>query len=336
MKVIKLPPKHIKLLNRTPISFIGNKANRRTEILSLIKNLFREIPSMQNHVFDPFAGSFYLSHVVQVAAQEIGREIVSHINDYDNIVEVFSKDFREHAINVVQIVESCGLAREQRLPPEACQRIDDYINANCPHYDKWFQKFLTMYGGNREYRCRLTSGTPFVKSQIQISSYVPNSLIYETHIDYRDFVKIAAKKSGIDPNKPSLWLCDPPYATYKNSKIMYGDGCRPMEFSKRGIAEDILSECPAAYVITFGYERNFDMEDSDNLHYEELNEFFAALKGLTVNSRPEYIHLWYKGKFKLLANKIVEIPISDHRTGKKSWRGEHEPNFKYDENYGCF
>lgn len=322
------------LWTKPPFPYTGNKSNRRYNLIGIFGNLFKLV-NFQPFSFDPFGGSFYLSHLILNSAKKIGKPITCYINDYDGYNRLMKPDFREHGLNILQIVEESGVERDERLPPDICQRIDDYIFKNCPEYDPWFQRILTMYGSDRRYRRRISPRQEIWKGT-SVMQYVPNSVIFSDHIDYKDFIKLSVEHSNVDANLPTFWVCDPPYVTYDNTMIMYGDGLQRVEFDRIEIVENILDLCPSAFIITFGFERNFDVDKFkyDDLHYEELCEFFPPISGFRINSRPEYTHIWYRGKLRLLCNKIVDEPIIDRRSGKLSWRGDYSANFDYDDNFG--
>ena len=56
-------------LGRPIFPFVGNKSNRRDWIIDLIVSMSTKLLSeTPNKIFDVFGGSFYISHLIQVAA----------------------------------------------------------------------------------------------------------------------------------------------------------------------------------------------------------------------------------------------------------------------------
>lgn len=317
--------------------FVGNKSNRRDWLMQL---LMKMLPKVQSNVFDVFGGSFYLTHLVQVAAHRLGICVNTFTNDYDDYANLFSPKAMEHLLWYKSVCcdDNPQLRRNELLPDEDCQRIDDYTKRNCPELDQWVIRFLTNYGASRHYRKRLTDHQEFWKG-ISLRSYIPNTTVTLGKVDWKDWLNWIVERSVCDRNKPSLWIVDPPYTTY-GAGIYYGDGFDNLDIELVGIIKKIFTKFPKAYVVSFNYLRNFAPDMArfpNNLHYDELNEYWPACKGLRLRSRPEYVHIWYVGKEnRKLDEKLHLVPVIDDRNlnhvradgkkpGKQTW--EYDPFF---------
>lgn len=282
--------------------FVGNKSNRRDMLSDLLCNCAKKLfPSVPNVVFDVFGGSLYLSHLVQIAARRLSHDIMAVTNDYDDYANLFRPETMEHLLWYKSVCcdDNPTLKRNELLSAEDCQRIDDYTERFCPELDQWVIRFLTNYGSSRHYRKRLTDYQKFWEG-VSLADYVPNTIMTLGKVDWLEWLDWVEKRNLCDRAKPSLWLVDPPYTTY-GTGIYYGDGFDNLDIGLYGIVKEILRRFPRAYIITFGYARNFVLQVGidkfpKNLHYDELNEYWPACQGLRVRSRPEYTHIWYVGK----------------------------------------
>lgn len=325
--------------------FVGNKSNRRDWIIELIKklssNLLTEPPTK---IFDVFGGSFYLSHLIQVAAAQLGHDITAYTNDYDGYSNLFTAESMEHLLWYKSVCdEHPELKRNELLPPEDCQRIDDYTNRYCPHLDPWVIRLLTNYGSSRHYRKRLTDYQDFWKG-VSLSNYIPNTVMTLGKVDWKDWIDWIFERGLCDRSKPSIWFVDPPYTTY-GSGLYYGDGYDNLDIGVTGIVTKILRKFPRAYIVTFGYVRNFVFQFGiksfpRNLHYDELNEYWPACQGLRVRSRPEYTHIWYVGKENRALDEVLDLPaVLDKRNHSHIRADGKKPNmdaWKYDNLFGSW
>lgn len=308
--------------------FVGNKSNRKEWLESLLTKLLSDTDAFQNVVFDPFGGSFYLSHIVQCVAHKLGKSVNSVINDYDDYSFLFTSQALEHMLYVKHICceRHPELKRNENLPQDDCQEIDDYIQKYCPRLDPWMPRLLTNYGASRHYRKRFTEHQTWWNG-VDITHYVPNSRILSDHIDWREFLDWCLEKKLCDKDEETLWLIDPPYTTYGRA-IAYGDGFKNLDISLKEILKEIYCRFPKATVLSFGYTRNFDVQGTD-LHYDELNEYFPTCKGLRTRSRPEYIHIWYKAD----DNKRLDLKFNMEKlidTRNPSYI-EKEANWEWDD-----
>lgn len=322
--------------------FVGNKSNRRDWIIELIKAVSTKLlPELPNEIFDVFGGSFYLSHLIQVAALQLKHHIKAYTNDYDGYTDLFSTQTMEHLLWYKSVCDAHPeLKRNELLPEEDCQLIDDYTNRYCPHLDPWVIRFLTNYGSSRHYRKRLTDYQEFWKG-VSLSGYIPNTTVTLGKVDWKDWIKWITDRKLCDRNRPSLWFVDPPYTTY-GTGLYYGDGYDNLDIGVTGIVTRILKEFPRAYIITFGYVRNFDdgkRPFPGNLHYDELNEFWPACQGLRVRSRPEYTHIWYIGKENRALDEVLDLnPLIDKQNYSHIRVDGKKPNmdaWQYDSKFGC-
>ena len=279
MKFVKLPP----------FPFVGNKSNRRDLMLQALK--FCSSCFGTTTMFEPFGGSFYCTHVSKFAGFEN-----SFINDYDGYSTLFTTYFLEHAFYVKSVCDEYPeLTRADVLPPIACQKIDNYIERNCPDLKNWFKRLLSIYGIDKNYRKRLTDHQRFWGG-VKLSEYIGRASVVTGHVDYRDFISLMSRKPYCNPNENSFWLVDPPYSI-DNNPIQY-DESSPSNIELCGIVLDILRLFPKAHIMSFGHVRNpikaSSVDVPDWLHHEELNEFFPPIRFVTKVKRPEYMHLWYK------------------------------------------
>lgn len=322
--------------------FVGNKSNRRDWIVDLIKAISNKLlPELPNEIFDLFGGSFYLSHLIQIAAYQMHHHITAYTNDYDDYSNLFKAETMEHLLWYKSVCDAHPeLKRNELLPEVDCQKIDDYTKRYCPHLDPWVIRFLTNYGSSRHYRKRLTDHQDFWKG-VSLSKYIPNTIMTLDKVDWKDWIKWIANKKLCDRNKPSLWFVDPPYTTY-GTGLYYGDGYDNLDIGVTGIVMKILREFPRAYIVTFGYVRNFVKNFKKfpkNLHYDELNEFWPACQGLRVRSRPEYTHIWYIGKENKALDEVLNVePVIDKRNHGHIRADGKKPNMEawtYDPDFGC-
>lgn len=132
-----LDKSNFRLFPKPIFPFVGNKSNRRNWILNLIKVVDKKLLSgSMSEVFDVFGGSFYLSHIVQVAANQLHKNISCYTNDYDNYSGLFKPENMEHLMWYKSVCDkNYNLKRNELLPEEDCQLIDDYTKRNCPHMD---------------------------------------------------------------------------------------------------------------------------------------------------------------------------------------------------------
>lgn len=298
--------------------FVGNKSNRRDWIVELVKvasvKLLNKLP---NEIFDVFGGSFYLSHLIQIAAAQLGHHITAYTNDYDGYSDLFKPETMAHLLWYKSVCDDHPeLKRNELLPDDDCQRIDEYTKRFCPHLDPWVIRFLTNYGSSRHYRKRLTDYQDFWNG-VSLLNYIPNTTVTLGKVDWKDWIDWIASRQLCNRNEPSLWFVDPPYTTY-GSGLYYGDGYDNLDIGLLGIVVRILKKFPRAYIITFGYVRNFYFDSKikfpSNLHYDELNEYWPACQGLRIRSRPEYTHIWYIGKENRELDRVLNLePVIDKR-----------------------
>lgn len=342
LKKVKIGGKQVvQPLFKPVFPFVGNKSNRRDWIVDLIKAISTKLlPELPNEIFDVFGGSFYLSHLIQISAAQMHHHITAYTNDYDNYSTLFTSETMEHLLWYKSVCDAHPeLKRNELLPDEDCQRIDDYTNRYCPHLDPWVIRFFTNYGSSRHYRKRLTDYQDFWNG-VSLSRYIPNTIMTLGKVDWKDWIKWIADRNFCDRNKPSLWLVDPPYSTY-GTGLYYGNGYEGLDIGATGIVLEILRKFPRAYIVTFGYVRNFAeqfIRFPSNLHYDELNEFWPPCQGLRVRSRPEYTHIWYIGKENRELNKVLNVDsIIDKRNHGHIRADGKVPNMAawvYDENFG--
>ena len=321
--------------------FVGNKSNRRDWIIELIKSVSRELlPELPNEIFDVFGGSFYLSHLIQVAAVQMKHNITAYTNDYDGYSDLFTQKTMQHLLWYKSVCDAHQeLKRNELLPEEDCQKIDDYTKRYCPYLDPWVIRFFTNYGASRHYRKRLTDYQTFWKG-VSLINYVPNTVMTKGKVDWGDWLNWVESRNVCDRSKPSIWFVDPPYSTY-GTGIYYGNGYEKLDIGVTGIVTKILKKFPRAYIITFGYVRNFADRFKNfpsNLHYDELNEYWPPCKGLRVRSRPEYTHIWYIGKRNKKLNELLNLdPVIDQRNHEHVRNDGKKPNMNawtYDEKFG--
>lgn len=321
--------------------FVGNKSNRRDWLINLIKAIsIKLLPELPNKMFDVFGGSFYLSHLIQVAAVQMRHPIVSYTNDYDDYSCLFKAETMEHLLWYKSICDArSDLKRNELLSEEDCQRIDDYTKRYCPHLDPWVIRFLTNYGSSRHYRKRLTDYQEFWKG-VSLSDYIPNTVMTLGKVDWKDWINWIVERQLCDRNEQTVWFVDPPYTTYGNG-LYYGDGYENLDIGVTGIVTKILSKFPKAYVVTFGYVRNFAEKFKNfpkNLHYDELNEYWPACQGLRVRSRPEYTHIWYVGKENRELDEVLNLePVIDKQNHNHIRADGKKPNmdaWQYDSKFG--
>lgn len=331
-------------LARPPFPFIGNKANRRELITIAICNIIKNLVPNTNVVFDLFGGSLYLSHLIQCASKVLKTELTGITNDYDGYTDLFTPETMEHLLWYKSVCDEFPeIKRNYLLPDEACQRIDNYTERNCPHLDPWVIRLLTDFGSSRHYRRRLTDSQTFWKG-VQLSDYIPNTVISTGHIDWKDWIdKVAVRYCKRE--QPSLWFVDPPYTTY-GTGLYYGDGYDNLDIGLFGIVTKILRKFPKAYIVTFGYLRNpadnvrneLHLKFPGNLHYDELNEYWPPCQGLRVYSRPEYMHIWYIAKENRALNEVLNLcPVLDKRNHGHIRADGKRPNlnaWKYDNKFG--
>lgn len=329
-------------LCRPVFPFVGNKSNRREMIIDLIIQISNKLlPQLPTAIYDVFGGSFYLSHLVQIAAERMKHDITAFTNDYDNYSNLFSAKTMEHLLWYKSVCDNRpDLKRNELLSDEDCQRIDDYTQQNCPELDPWVIRFLTNYGSSRHYRKRLTDYQEFWKHK-GLKNYVPNTIMTLGKTDWKDWIKWIETSGRCPKDVPTLWFVDPPYTTY-GTGLYYGDGYDNLDIGVTGIVTKILKSFPKALIITFGYVRNFAANGNfpKNLHYDELNEYWPACQGLRVRSRPEYTHIWYVAKENRGLNFDLDIePVIDKRNHNHIRADGKVPNMNawtYDEEFGCW
>ena len=321
--------------------FVGNKSNRREWLVELIEKVSKNLlPELPDRIFDLFGGSFYLSHLIQVAAARLGHDITAFTNDYDGYSELFKPETMEHLLWYKSVCDAHPeLKRNELLTEDDCQKIDDYTNRNCPHLDPWVIRFLTNYGSSRHYRKRLTDYQDFWKG-VSLSDYIPNTTVTLGKVDWKDWIDWIAERGHCDRTKPSLWFVDPPYTTY-GTGLYYGDGFDNLDIGLVGIVMRVLRKFPRAYIVTFGYVRNFEGTIPNfptNLHYDELNEYWPACQGLRVRSRPEYTHIWYIAKHNRALDELLDMdPLIDKQNHGHIRADGKKPNmdaWTYDSKFG--
>lgn len=323
--------------------FVGNKSNRREMIIDLIVQISNKLlPQLPTAIYDVFGGSFYLSHLIQIAAARMKHDITAFTNDYDNYSNLFSAKTMEHLLWYKSVCDDRpDLKRNELLSDEDCQRIDDYTQRNCPELDPWVIRFLTNYGSSRHYRKRLTDHQEFWHHE-GLRNYVPNTVMTLDKTDWKDWIKWIEASGRCPKDVPTLWFVDPPYTTY-GTGLYYGDGYDNLDIGVTGIVTKVLKHFPKALVVTFGYVRNFIDEIGErfpeNLHYDELNEYWPACQGLRVRSRPEYTHIWYVSKENRALYLDLDIPqVIDKRNHGHVRADGKVPNMNawtYDEKFGC-
>ena len=332
-------------LGRPIFPFVGNKSNRRDWIIDLIVSMSTKLLSeTPNKIFDVFGGSFYISHLVQVAALRLHDHINVYTNDYDGYSDLFRPETMEHLLWYKSVCDAHPeLKRSELLPAEDCQRIDDYTKTFCPHLDQWVIRFFTNYGSSRHYRKRLTDSQSFWKG-VNLSDYIPNTTMTLGKVDWKDWLSWIVRHEICNRSERSVWFVDPPYTTY-GIGLYYGDGYDNLNIGITGIVLKILKSFPRAHVVTFGYKRNFVSNSNvykfpRNLHYNELNEYWPACKGLRVRSRPEYTHIWYLSKEnRHLENLLGMEPVIDRRNPNHIRVDGKKPNMDawvYDDKFGSF
>lgn len=261
----------IELMPKPPFRFVGNKSNRRYDIIDTLETL---IPSC-GLVCDLFAGSMYCSHLASFVFQSVDNPPELYINDYDGYSSLFSDEFHSTLYALDLLVKTTSKQQDEILEPELCGKIDEFIDEN-DKYRQFLLNYLSMYGNTHKYRRRTSVPEP-----IAITDYINAKAIM--HNDYSEFINIMSDKRK-DIDSVGLWICDPPYHS-SSAKVNYKgtEDIRPENYCNK-----ILDNFPNDIIINFSYVKDLQIGN----HNVELDNIFARpAGGVAKNSKMEYTHI---------------------------------------------
>ena len=261
----------IELMSKPPFRFVGNKSNRREDIIFTLEQIMPKC----DIVCDLFAGSMYCSHLVSVVKDSLPNEVDLYINDYDGYSNMFTDEFRTALESLYEMVETTNMEHDEILEPELCMEIDILINKH-DKYRQFLLNYLSMYGTTRKYRRRVS-----VPKHLNIEDYVTAKEIM--HRDYSEFIDIMADKRK-DVSSVGLWICDPPYHSAA-TKVNYKG---KIDIPPINYCSKILANFPYDIIINFSYEKSLQVGN----HNVKLDNIFVRPSGgIAKTSKMEYTHI---------------------------------------------